>query len=129
MKQLLFILSIFISGCSSHSYNKAENDLDAGREFIDASLKGDFDKANFYLLNDETNKKLFNQYIQSYNKKSADDKKQLHDAVINIKQVNAVNNKETIINFKNSFDTISHRLKVVSVNNTWLVDLKSSANF
>jgi hypothetical protein len=34
------------------NYSKAEDAQDAGREFIRASLDGNYDKAKFYLLKD-----------------------------------------------------------------------------
>ena len=45
MKYLILIASLVIVSCNSgkRQFPKAENALDAGREFIDATLKGDFE--------------------------------------------------------------------------------------
>src|SRR6266540_2671012 len=60
--QLRFVIVIFCCAilcyCNAKKYSKAENALDAGREFIDGCLKGDFEKAAFYMLDDDRNKEL-----------------------------------------------------------------------
>jgi hypothetical protein len=129
MKQLLALLLFFACSCSHQQYHPAENDLDAGREFIDATLKGDFDKADFYLYHDNQNINFFNAYKAAYTKKNNENKKQLHDATITILEIKTLNDKETIIFFRNSFDKVSRQIKVSLQNNMWQVDLKSSSNF
>ena len=58
--QLLLI--ILLASCqSTHQYPAAADALDAAREFIDASIRGDFEKANAYLLQDEKNKQLLKE--------------------------------------------------------------------
>ena len=58
-KWKLFIPFFILICASCKSPNNemvpAENGLDAGREFIDGCLKGDFIKADFYMLQDELN--------------------------------------------------------------------------
>jgi len=51
----LFSSLIFALSCSNQQavLLPAENSFDAGREFIDGTLKGDFQKASFYMLADE----------------------------------------------------------------------------
>lgn len=129
MKQLLFLSFFFALSCSQQKFHIAENDLDAGREFIDGALKGNFDKATFYLLKDDENLKFLHLYKAAYSKKTNEDKKQLQDATINILQIKTLNNKETIIFFRNSFDKISRQIKVILQDGIWQVDLKSSTNF
>ena len=102
----------------------AENALDAGREFIDATLKGDFDKANFYMLQDGENKKLLQQYQTKYNAESKETQFALKQSVINILEVADVTENETIINYSNSFDKKAHKVKVILTNGNWFVDFK-----
>src|SRR5204863_6505691 len=60
MKYLISFLFVFtFCNCTENKvYEKAENALDAGREFIDGCLKADFDKATFYMVSDSTNKNM-----------------------------------------------------------------------
>jgi len=128
MKQIILLLIIFLVSCTHPDYPKAENDLDAGREFIDAVLKGNFDKAGFYSLKDESDTGLLQQLKTAYQEKSTEDKRQLHDAVITILKVENISNSETILHYKNSFDNKEHQLKIVFKNGNWLVDIKVAFN-
>lgn len=54
MKKTVFFVLILLIGCGENpqNYTKAENALDAGREFINACLTGDFAKATFLVITD-----------------------------------------------------------------------------
>jgi|SRR4051812_25087711 hypothetical protein len=123
MRWLLFIcISMLLLSCSS--YPKAQDPLDAAREFIDACLKGDFDKANFYMLKDNENKALFDRIKANYRSRSEKERKQYKDANIIILEEDTVNDSTEIINYKNSYDNIARKARVINSNGTWLVDLK-----
>jgi hypothetical protein len=127
MRWLLFVcISMLFFSCSS--YPKAENPLDAAREFIDASLKGDFDKANFYMLQDDENKVLLDKVKVNYKSKSASERKEYKEANIIILEEDSVNDSTEIINYKNSYDNIARKARVLNRNGTWLVDLKYTFN-
>jgi hypothetical protein len=125
---LILILTAIISCQSNHNFVPAENALDAGREFIDACLKGDFDKANFYLLHDATNDDYLSKEKKSFGNKSNDEKKQFKEASIIINEEAVVNDSTHIINYKNSFDKTSHTVKIILRDTHWLVDLKYTFN-
>src|SRR5579875_3735206 len=99
-----FLFLLFFS-CGS-SYPKAENDFDAGREFIDGCLKGDFDRARFYLLKNDANNQQFDKLVKDYRNKSNKQKEGYHEASINILEEDTVSDSVRIINYKNSFDNI-----------------------
>ena len=48
------------------TFDKAEDAQDAGRQFIRASLDGDYEKARFYLLNDSVNLLLIGKWQQGF---------------------------------------------------------------
>jgi hypothetical protein len=110
--------------CSCNSYPKAEDPLDAAREFIDASLKGDFDKANFYMLQDDENKAQLEKLKVAYRSKSSSEREQYKEASLNILEEDVVNDTTHIINYKNSYDDIARKARVIQRDGTWLVDLK-----
>ena len=68
MKTLLFSVScVFLFACNAgKTFNKAEDAQDAGRQFIRASLDGDYEKARFYLLNDSVNLLLISKWQQGF---------------------------------------------------------------
>lgn len=118
----LMALIALLSACNE-SYNKAENAFDAGREFIDACLKGDFEKARFYMLNNDANDQQMQKLISDYRLKSSVDKEQYREASITILEESTVSDSVHIINYKNSFDGIARKVKVVDTKDGWLVDL------
>jgi len=128
MKRLLlvFISSVLLLSCNS--YPKAESPLDAAREFIDACLKGDFDKANFYMLQDDENKAQLDKVKANYHSRSASERKEYNEANIVILEDDAVNDSTEIINYKNSYDKIARKARVIQRNGIWLVDLKYTFN-
>ncbi len=122
----MVISSILFLSCSS--YPKADDPLDAAREFIDACLKGDFNKADFYMLQDKENEALLDKVKANYHSRSASERKEYNDANIIILEEDAVNNSTEIINYKNSYDNITRKARVIQQDNTWLVDLKYTFN-
>lgn len=124
MKSLLFslLLSALFVSCGTQ-YPKAEDPLDAGREFIDASLKGDFEKAKAYMLHNESNNRQFEKMVADYRQKSNEQKQQYHDASLNILEEDTVSDSVHIISYKNSFDNIARKVKVVNTSDGWLVDV------
>lgn len=128
MKKFLFFSLLFFLSCSSNhiEYLKAENAFDAGREFIDGTLKGDFKKASFYMLNDSTNQGFLAVQEKDFRLKDKEGRQQLRTASINIQQVEDLDSTVSIIHYNNSYDKIEQSVKVIKQNNTWLVDFKYS---
>ena len=127
-----FISALSLAAClicckDNKTYQKAEDAQDAGREFVRASLDGDYERARFYLLNDSTNTNvmLLDKWKKDYNRRSTEDKVSYKDASIIAIKVEPKN--DSIVNFvyTNTFepkDTTT--IKIVRVNGDWLVDLK-----
>ncbi len=128
MQKLFIFLFVFFIACHSNQFNytKAENAFDAGREFIDGSLKGDFKKSAFYMLNDTSNQQLLSVQEKEFRLKDKEGRQQLRTASINIQQIEETDSITNIIHYNNSFDKIEHTLKVVKLNNNWRVDFKYS---
>ena len=128
MKNFFILIFIFFIACngSQDNYTKAENAFDAGREFIDGTLKGDFKKSAFYMLTDTVNQQFLNVQEKEFRLKDKEGRQQLRTASINIQQIEEVDSITIIIHYNNSFDKIEHTLKVVKLNNNWSVDFKYS---
>lgn len=124
----MLLLTILVSCNTTHQYPPAADALDAAREFIDASIKGDFEKANAYMLQDEKNKQLLKEEEEKYRAKTNAQQKQLSESSLQNISIEEVSATETIVKFKNSIDQTGRKVKVISVNNTWLVDFKYSFN-
>jgi hypothetical protein len=130
MKKLIasFCIAAALS-CNSNDeggYKKAEDAQDAGRQFIRASLDGDYEKAAFYLLKDSTNMMLFKKQQANYEEMSKKEKSKFKAAVI--RPVAITGENDSTVQYKyystsNAADTTT--LRIVRRQDTWLVDLKS----
>ncbi len=130
MKYLLFCIPFlfFSCGTATSDYKNADNALDAGREFIDACLKGDFSRAAYYMIPDETNKKFLDGLEKQYREKGREGRQQYREASINIAGIDNPTEAITIINYSNTYDKVGHKIKVIQQENRWLVDLKYTFN-
>lgn len=128
MKSFIWIILILLVACTGTQpeYRKAEDALDAGREYINATLQGDFSRAAFYTVSDEKNKQLLLLTEKIYREKDKEGRQQFRTASINIAEVKELTDSTTTIQYSNSFDKEAHVLQVVKRNQTWLVDLGSS---
>ena len=130
MKKLIASFCIVATlSCNSGKeggYKKAENALDAGTQFIRASLDGDYDKAAFYLLKDSTNMLMFEKQQANYKELSSKEKDK--NKAASIRPVAITSDNDSTVQYKyyhtsNPADTTT--LRIVRQQDTWLVDLKS----
>ena len=130
MKKLSAIfLLLFVIACNyQSSYKKAEDAQDAGREFIRASLDGDYYKAKFYMMEDSTNRFLLERWKSEYDNLSADEKAKYKDAEIVVLNINRENDSVTSYKYFNSYKKDTTTVKVLRINGEWLVDLKEFMN-
>ncbi len=128
MQKILLFSFLLVVSCKSKevTYVGAENAFDAGREFIDGGLKGDFKKASFYMLADSTNLQYLNLLEKDFRLKDKESRQQFRTASINIQQVEDLDSITSIIHYNNSSDKIKHTIKVIKQKNEWLVDYKYS---
>lgn len=129
MKKIIYIAlmaSFAACGEGKHALVPAENDLDAGREFVRAALDGDFEKANFFLLKDSTNELLIKQQEQNYRNQPAGVRSEYKEASIRIIERKTLDDSTSTFRYyqsANSKDTTT--LRIVKKEGQWLVDLKS----
>ncbi|RXK86674.1 hypothetical protein [Filimonas effusa] len=128
MRLFLTLIAVVVTGISCGSGNEtqepATSALDAGRSFIDDCLKGRFKQAAFYMIKDDENVAGLAKLEESFNSKGSSDKSQYKQASIMIENVETVNDSTTILSYRNSFDRIARKLKVIKRQETWLVDFK-----
>ena len=124
---LLSFLFFACLGCGS-KYPESGDALEAGREFIDGCLKGDFNRAAFYMISDEENTKDLQQLKNTYNQKTDEQKQNFYQASIFVNEDAVVNDTVHVINYMNSYDKIARKVKVVLRKNVWQVDFKYTFN-
>ncbi|WP_026751566.1 DUF4878 domain-containing protein [Sediminibacterium sp. C3] len=118
-------ISLMLASCSTTSAPMvpAENGLDAGREFIDACLKGDFERASFYMLDSKENKAILENIEKEYREKDKEGRQELRTASINIKEVSEPNDSTVLMYHSTSLDTTGKKTIIIKQNNRWLVNL------
>ena len=104
--------------------------MDAAHEFLSALLKGESDKAAAYMIDDEENYAYLKTQIQQLKKRPTDDRDGYAKASILFEpnDVEEISPTETVIHYKNSYDRVSRKLKIIKQNNEWLVDFKYTFN-
>jgi hypothetical protein len=125
---VLFFL-LFLAACQGgKTFSPADDAQDAGRQFIRASLDGDYEKARFYLLNDSVNLLLIAKWQQGFDRMDRDTRQQYREASILPLSIRTINDSVTIYTFSNSFRKDTTALRIVRVKGEWLVDLKEILN-
>ena len=123
-----FILFLFIACNAGKTFDKAEDAQDAGRQFIRASLDGDYEKARFYLLNDSVNLLLIGKWQRDFDQLDQNTRQQYREASILPISIRAINDSVTSYSYSNSFRKDTTTVHIVRVNGEWLVDLKEILN-
>ena len=120
---------LLLAACGDpHSFKKAEDAQDAGREFIRASLDGNYEKASFFLYPDSTNLMLLNKWKKDWAVMDHEIQKKYQDADIFVIQLQPLNDSVTLYTYANSYKKDTTTIKVVRINKEWLVHLKEILN-
>lgn len=133
MKRLIFLVMITaLFACTDNSteYPKATSALTAGREFIDAFLKGNSEKARAYMVDDEENRAILERLHRQLKNRSEEDQQGYKESSIIIEPggIETITENEVIIQYKSSYDRTPRKVKVVKKDGSWLVDLKYTLN-
>ena len=122
----LFLLFLFVAckGKDQQSSGKPENSLDAARDFIRSALDGKFREARAYLLKDSVNTNYMDVAERSYHKSSQDVRDGYRTSTIQIHKTDPINDSTTIIVYSNSYKNDHDTLRLLRIDNQWLVDLK-----
>lgn len=120
---LFFIYALFTLSCGGDAVDKSDP-LASARGFIEATLKGDYNKAEEYLLEDSTNNQYF-EGLKSFNMDlSPLEREGYRDAAIIIDSTDKVNDSVGIIYYYNTFKKEPTQLRMVEQHGEWLVDFK-----
>ena len=123
------VLTILLAAChAGKTFDKAEDAQDAGRQFIRASLDGDYEKAKFYMLQDSVNQLLITKWQAGFDQLDRGTRQQYREASILPISINKLNDSLTTYTYSNSFRKDTTTVRIVRVNGDWLVDLKEILN-
>lgn len=131
MKKIIYscsFLLICLYACTNDdrqsSSTTSDSDIDAARNFIQAALVGDFDRAKNFMVNDSLNHEDLNAIERLNERLSREEKEKYQGASIRIHQDRKVNDSTSIIYYSNSYKNKTDSLKVIKKKGEWLVDFK-----
>lgn len=126
MRYTFWILLFFlISACSENKeYEKPDDPLEAGREFIRFALDGEMSKAKSFILPDAVNERIFDNIEKKYAAESEEEKTSYKNASIIINKMHSINDSTAIINYSNSFKKEDSEIKLIKREGEWWVDFK-----
>ncbi|MDF2381058.1 DUF4878 domain-containing protein [Nostoc ellipsosporum NOK] len=99
-----------------------ETDVLSATSFIREALKGNFDLARTYMLQDSVNDGYMDAAARK--QRTSDERQGLFDASIIIHKRAEANDSTTVIVYSNSYIKQRDTLKMVKKDGKWLVDLK-----
>ena len=122
----LLLVSLFACNSDDRQSISTTSDsaVDAARNFIQAALVGDFERAKKFMVNDSLNHEDLNAIQRLNERLSKEEKEKYQEASIRIHQDRKLNDSTRIIYYSNSFKNKQDSLKVIKTNNEWLVDFK-----
>jgi hypothetical protein len=125
MKKILYLSSFLLCclyACKNEDKKEpaSENDVDAVRNFIQAALEGNYEKAKTFMVADSISLERMSN-IERVNL-SADEKKGLAGASINVHNIDRENDSTTVVIYSNSFKNNWDTLRAVKLKGQWLVD-------
>ncbi len=121
---LLFSFIIFFSACSDDTYQKPDDPLEAGMDFIRFALDGDMSQAKTFVLPDADNESLFREQEKNFAGKSKEEKAEYKNASIRIKKTVPLNDSTVLISYSNSYKNKDNEIKLVKAGGEWWVDFK-----
>ena len=124
---VLFILTAAIFSCNNSDKKKiAVTDRDVANAFVRGLLDNDFNEAGQYLYKDETNTQIFERFKKQYNGKDKATLEKYKKADILVHEATVVIPDSIFIyKYSNSYSPADKTvLKLVRIDNKWLVDLK-----
>lgn len=125
MRYIVFLVIVcLMAACKTTPEKAAPNALDTGRQFIRASLDGDFKAAEPLILDDSVNLQQFMRFETFYSAMPEEDRNKYKSASYEINKFLEVSDSVTIINYSNSFMKKPMEVKLVKIDRAWKVDFK-----
>ncbi len=121
----LALLIITLIACNNAAPKKPNTAMVVGRNFIRATLDGNFKDAEALLLKDSVNVQLFESYKKYYSKLPTDVKQGYKKAAYIINNFDDAKNDSTaIINYSNDYMHKPMNIKIVKKDTQWYIDFK-----
>ena len=131
MKKIFYLAAamlLVLLACNSNDRQPAsatsDNDIDAARNFIQAALMGDFEKAKTFMVKDSLSIGQLNAIERLNERLTPQEKEKYKGASIRIHKDRKINDSTSVVHYSNSYRNKVDSLKVIRANGKWLVDFK-----
>ena len=123
MKSISIGLLALLIGCSAPTKNfpPASSSIDAGRNYLEACLQGDFEKAVAYAATSETMKLQTTNTEKNYRNLDKEGRSSFRQASIIILDITDVDSLHTRMNFQYSLDKKPRQIEIEKRDGKWLV--------
>ncbi|MBK7289743.1 MAG: hypothetical protein KBF82_08735 [Chitinophagaceae bacterium] len=121
------LIAVLVVSCKDEDKKNpttAESSIDAARNFIRAALDGKFKEARVFMLTDSINTNYMDVAERSFERVDQPTKDGYRASSINIHEKKVINDSTAILIYSNSFKNDHDTLKILRINNQWLVDFK-----
>ena len=118
---------LWLAGCAEpEGFRQPEDGLEAAREFIRATLDGDYSKAEMYVSPEEQDLALFSRWQEHMRRQPEKERLGLKSSTILIQSVSSPNDSTTIVQYSNSFHRTPTRIVVARRNGQWRVEFRET---
>jgi hypothetical protein len=123
MKSISIGLFALFIGCSTPTKNfpPASSSIEAGRNYVEACLQGDFEKATAYAATSETMKAQTATTEKTYRNLDKEGRSNFRQASIIIIDITDQDSLHTRMNFQYSLDKKPRQIEIEKTNGKWLV--------
>jgi hypothetical protein len=123
MKSIYTGLLALLIGCSTPTKNfpPAGSSIEAGRNYVEACLQGDFEKATAYAASTETMKSHTANTEKNYRDLDKEGRSNFRQASIIIVGITDQDSLHTQMNYQYSLDKKPRQLEIEKINGKWLV--------
>lgn len=123
MKNISTALLALLIGCSTPTKNfpPATSSIEAGRNYLEACLQGDFEKATAYAATSEIMKSTTATNEKTYRALDKEGRSSFRQASIVILDITDKDSLHTLMNFQYSLDKKPRQIEIEKTNGKWLV--------
>lgn len=123
MKSMPILLLALIMGCTTptKSFPPAGSAIEAGRNYVEACLQGDFEKATVYAASNETMKIHTVNTEKNYRNLDKEGRSNFRQASIIILGITDQDSLHTQMNYQYSMDKKTRQLEIEKKSGSWFV--------
>jgi hypothetical protein len=126
MRKITYVLALALVagfwGACHAPYSKPSDPTEAGKDFLNATLKADYSIVDGYIPGDSRNQRLYERYKETYTRLPEADKEGYSKASLVIYSVTKPTDSTALIEFSNTYKNIRDTILMVKMRGQWWAD-------